>query len=128
MGVANTIVSYLVFLLAFQLLAEVPWRAGIAQMLSYCAGIASSFLMNSRWTFSAGRIDSAHFGRFLAVQLFLLLASSFFISLGVDHYGLPPSPTWLAVMIVATLANFLLLRNYVFSTTEMTPARKNGKL
>jgi hypothetical protein len=60
----------------------------------------------------------------LTLQLVLLAASSGLIGLCVDILRLPPAASWLAIMAVVTLANFLLLRAWVFA--ERSPAAATG--
>jgi putative flippase GtrA len=113
-GLSNFAVSYVVYALAMTALAGSPVRALTSQALSYGAGIAWSFVWNRRFTFGSRGAAGEEFGRFLASQLAMLGVSSLTLWLLVDRAGLPPHATWLAVMTLITLANYLVSRHWVF--------------
>ena len=53
----------------------------------------------------------ALFGRFVLVAA----TSAALVGLAVDHEQLPPTPSWLGVIAVVTMVNFLLSRSWVFA-------------
>ena len=110
-GLSNTALSFALF--AVLLRSGLP--ASAAQSLAYAAGIAWSFAWNRRWVFGHRRAISSSLAPFVTLQLALLAASSGLIGLCVDILRLPPAASWLAIMAVVTVANFLLLRVWVFA-------------
>ncbi len=80
-GLVNTAVDFSVFFLLLAAgTAHIP-----AQVLSYSAGLANSFIFNRRWTFrSDGRLLFAQIGRFLTVNLLSLLASTILLDVFYD--------------------------------------------
>lgn len=113
-GITNTALSYAVFVLAFLLLGDYSYRAGVAQMASYGLGSVWSFYWNRGWTFGAeGRVLRQAL-RFTLVQGLLLMASSALMSVTVDMWSWPAAPTWITVMAFITVLNYLSLKYWVF--------------
>ncbi|AMQ20831.1 GtrA family protein [Geobacillus sp. JS12] len=111
-GVSNTAVDFVVFFLVTA--AGAP--AAAAQVVSYGAGMANSYIWNRRWTFQVRRkANIKEVLRFLAVNGLSLGAS-----LGVLLAGELFMPLWLAKM-AATMAgmavNFIGSRYWVFAET-----------
>ena len=50
-GATNAALSYAVLCLLLVILSDHPWRAGLAQAVSYAAGTVWSFFWNRTWTF-----------------------------------------------------------------------------
>jgi len=115
-GLTNTAISYLAFRTLLWALVDVAGRAAIAQAFAYAIGIGWSYLWNSRWTFAGS--PGGRFARFLAVQLACLAVSALAVGALVDVAGLPPTVSWLTVMAVITVANFLATRYWVFAETR----------
>jgi putative flippase GtrA len=113
-GLSNTLISYL----TFRAILAVADIAFVAQVFGYAAGVVWSFALNSRWTFGQTGFSHRQFLRFLVLQGGLLLASSAAIGLAVDHAGFQPDLSWLAVMAVVTLVNYLLSHGWVFADGE----------
>ncbi|KDE47083.1 membrane protein [Geobacillus sp. CAMR12739] len=112
-GVSNTAVDFVVFFL----LAAMGVPAAAAQVVSYGAGMANSYIWNRLWTFQVKRkANIGEFLRFLAVNGLSLGAS-----LGVLLAAERLMPLWLAKS-VATIAgmavNFIGSRFWVFVEME----------
>jgi len=89
------------------------YAASIANCIAYGAGILNSFIWNRRWTFSAADRLKLRFGRFIALNgLCVVLSTTALYSL-VDLLGYPYKSTWLAVMVLITLLNFLSCKYWV---------------
>ncbi|MBB6284055.1 GtrA family protein [Geobacillus subterraneus] len=108
-GVGNTMVDFVVFFLLTA--AGVP--AAAAQVVSYGAGVANSYVWNRRWTFQMKQ--KANIGellRFLAVNG-LSLGMSLVVLLAAERLG----PLWLAKgagTVVGMAVNFIGSRCWVF--------------
>ncbi len=113
-GASNTALSYGVFRAGLAWLPLPQGRAAAAQAIAYGAGILWSFAWNRRWTFRAAGPVAPSLAAFTASQLLLLAASSALLGLTVDVLALPPTPSWLAVMALITVLNYLTARNIVF--------------
>jgi putative flippase GtrA len=108
-GVSNTALGFAVFWSAHHLMP-----AAGAQCLSYAIGMIWSYYWNRRWTFqSQGRVASEA-GRFFTSQIAFMLLSSTLLGLFVDRLHLPSGPTWLGVMVLITVLNFLVSRFWSF--------------
>lgn len=114
-GCTNTAVSFAVFLLAMALLpATLPWRAGLAQALSYAAGMAWGYVLSRAWSFRDSNRPSGSLGRYLVSQIGFLLLSSLLLHVAVDRLHAPKQAAWLATMAGITVVNYLALRHWVF--------------
>ena len=109
-GISNAVLSYVVFQLCFAALG-VAW---ISQAIGYAAGIGWSFLWNSLWTFKTGTLSNRRFMRFVGTQLAFLVLSSVALGFAVDRMGWNSTVSWLAIMTVVTVANYVVSRSYVF--------------
>ncbi|MFC0298378.1 GtrA family protein [Geobacillus jurassicus] len=119
-GASNTAVDFAVFFL----LAAAGVPAAAAQVVSYGAGMANSYIWNRRWTFEVKRkANIGEFLRFLAVNG-LSLGASLGVLLVADRFA----PLWLAksvATLVGMAANFAGSRYWVFA--EQTGREAEGK-
>ncbi|ADU94418.1 GtrA family protein [Geobacillus sp. Y412MC52] len=108
-GVSNTAVDFAVFFL----LTAAGAPAAAAQVVSYGAGMANSYIWNRLWTFQVKR--KANIGELL--RFLVVNGLSLGVSLGVLLAGELFTPLWLAKM-AATIAgmavNFIGSRYWVF--------------
>jgi putative flippase GtrA len=113
-GCSNTLVSFLVFHAAMALLPETGWRGGLSQALAYAAGMFWSFTWSRRWTFrSSGRVHH-EMARFALLNAGALAVSTLALHGLVDRLAFNATLSWLAVTVVITTLNFLLMRHWVF--------------
>lgn len=99
-GVLNTLVHYLVFLLLFRLVG-VPMMA--ASAIGYMTGVLNSFFVNRKWTFKvSGDSSGSELVKFFTVNV---------VSLGVNLAALYVVSTWLGVLpeIAQVMAIFCTL-------------------
>jgi putative flippase GtrA len=123
-GVANTVLSFVVFSAALAALRPARGAAGMAQALAYGAGALLSFALNSRWTFAGAQRTRAAAFRFAVSQAATLLASAGAMELALRVPRLPIPVAWLLVTCGTMLLNFALLRHWVFvrrQSSEMLP-------
>jgi len=113
-GLSNFLVSYVTFLFFIAILPKSSLAAGMAQALSYSAGIVWSYYWNGRWTFRMNFRQGSTFMRFLLWQLTLMAISSMSIGVWVDRSSLAPGIIWVLVMIPVTVLNFVGTRQFVF--------------
>lgn len=113
-GMTNALLGYLIFTVALRVLDGIPYRAACAQTVSYAAGVMWSFFWNRTWTFASHGHVVTQSARFLSVQTAMLLLSAGLISLAVDVGHWPPTMSWIGVMSLITIMNYLFLRYWVF--------------
>ena len=111
-GVSNTLISYLVFLVCYN--ALLAGSAFTSQAISYAAGIVWSFIWNRRWTFAGASGSGSSFITFLALQLMLLLLSSSSLALVKRTTDWNLNYAWVLVMGVVTALNFVVSKKFVF--------------
>lgn len=114
-GLSNTLVSFLVFLLMLAILPAGPGAPGIAQAASYSAGIVWSYGWNRKWVFAREGKIGAEFLRFLLSQIVLMLLSIGGVSFMVGVLELHPIVGWVTVMAAITFLNFAVLSLWAFS-------------
>jgi putative flippase GtrA len=119
-GLSNTAVSFLTYLGMLRLLRTVESRILLAQLVSYAAGIAWSYVWNRRWTFASRARHGPEMSRFVASQLAFMLGSALVLSAVVERTGLHPTLAWCLVMALVTVLNFLVLRLWVFPASDLT--------
>lgn len=120
-GLTNTGISFLAFLLALRFLPAMGARVLTAQLLSYGTGLVWSYVWNRRWAFGSTAAVGAEAGRFLLSQVALMTGSAVLLALVVERLRVDPRLAWVGVMGVVTILNFTVLRAWVF------PAPANGR-
>jgi putative flippase GtrA len=82
-------------------------KTAIAQILSYASGILWSFYWNRTWTFTIKRTVSRQMRKFFLVQAGLLGLSALLIGILVDYLILSVTLSWIVVMTLITIFNYL---------------------
>lgn len=120
-GVSNTAVSFVTYVVMLRLLRVVDARVLLAQLASYGAGIAWSYLWNRRWTFASRGPRGPEAGRFVVSQLLIMVGSAVLLSAVVERTAFGPTVAWCVVMALVTVVNFLVLRLWVFPARPLDP-------
>jgi putative flippase GtrA len=113
-GVSNTLISFLTYLLVVAVLPATGGMASLAQAVSYAAGIGWSYMLNRKWVFRSDQPVLNEGGRFVGTQLTMLILSTGAIGLAVDKFEVQRVLAWFVVMVPMTLLNFLVLRLWAF--------------
>jgi putative flippase GtrA len=113
-GILNTAISYLVFILVIQVLNQTIYKATIAQAISYGCGLFWSYIWNRRWTFKSTIDIRKEYLSFAKVQIYLLVISTLLAYIFIDYIGLHTEITWVAITGMITAMNFIALRALVF--------------
>lgn len=113
-GISNTIISYLVFIVAFK--TFLTGDAFASQSISYFSGILWSFYWNSKWTFSSDRKKSTLFISFILLQGALLFLSSFMMDQAIKYLEWNVTIIWILVMGFITIINFAFSKLLVFKS------------
>ena len=108
-GVSNAVISFAAFWSAHHLMPAMG-----AQCVSYAVGMIWSYYWNRRWTFESQGQVASEAGRFFTLQIGFMLLSSGLLGLLVDRMHWPSGPTWLGVMVLITVLNFLASRFWAF--------------
>ncbi|QWU16869.1 Putative flippase GtrA (transmembrane translocase of bactoprenol-linked glucose) [Paenibacillus sophorae] len=115
-GLLNTLVDMAVF----ALLTSLGLFYVVAQVISYGAGTANSFILNSKITFK-DRQRSKEEGfihkqllRFIALNLFVLCISLLLMSVLIGRLGLQELLSKVLVTFVTVIINFFGSRKWVF--------------
>ena len=112
-GGVNTGISMLVFVILVKF-----GRLGpeIASLISYCAGLLNSYLLNKFWTFRSGEQTSALLIiKFIVVNIIALGVNLLIIALCFRICQLNEYLSQLIALIFSTLINFIGNRYLVFS-------------
>ncbi len=113
-GVINTLVDTGIYSLLVLLGLDVV----IAQVISYSAGVANSYIFNSRWTFRDKETSFKKTFLFIAVNLASLAAAVAIISLCTRQFGTDKYIAKLISLPFSVLINFLGSRFLVFKSTN----------
>ncbi|MBP1691101.1 MAG: GtrA family protein [Bacteroidetes bacterium] len=113
-GFSNFLVSFTIFHGCLMLPWDVAWKASFSQIISYSAGTVWSFYWNRRLTFRSDGPIVRQGLRFFLLQGSLAVISSVMIGIGVDVLHQHPTVTWVCVMAVITIVNYLLSRFWAF--------------
>jgi putative flippase GtrA len=112
-GVLNSAIQYLVFLLLYSLAGT---QYLVASIIGYVAGMLNSYVLNRRWTFgSRNQQLLTELGRFVAVNLISLGVNLGLLFLLVSAGIMVPQ--WAQVLAIAgsTLVNFVLNKVWTFA-------------
>ncbi|MFX3618301.1 MAG: GtrA family protein [Sporolactobacillus sp.] len=107
-GIMNTAVDFLVFLLLTQVFSLFY---GFSQVISYGAGMVNSYLWNSKVTFSVSKKSRGRLVKFILLNLIVLG-----ITLTLMHFllFLPLIVNKLISTIAGLMVNFILSKTWVF--------------
>ena len=109
-GALNTVFSYLLFCVLIYL--DVFYIA--AAVWSFLAGTFFSYLMNSKYTFSA-YTNTRGFLKFLAIMLTSLIASLLLLYLFNDVFNVHVLIAQILVVLVRFPIVYLLIKHFVFN-------------
>lgn len=103
-GLTNTLLSYLLYLVLVTYLTYLP-----AYSIAYCVGILVSYFLNVQFVFKK-RIKFASFLKFPVVYGIQYLLGVFILWLLVGKFSIPPELAMIGVIILSTPVTFLLSR------------------
>ncbi len=123
-GLTNMLISLTMFQIALRSLPSFSWQGGAAQTISYSAGIVWSFFWNRKWTFQSSNNLTTEAASFIISQLGMLLISTLLITLTVDIFKWQPTLSWVLVMGIITILNFLVIKKWVFKPVKKSDSNK----
>ncbi|MDN5836800.1 MAG: GtrA family protein, partial [Nitrosospira sp.] len=112
-------------LLLFQWLMSRGAGLALAHILSFCAGAAVYYWLNSKWSFRphyAGYPRWRHFGRFVTVGIFALLMRGGVLALLVYDWHLSPFLAIFPAIAAAAAISYLGFAFYVFPVRDNPPS------
>ncbi len=119
-GGINSGVSFV----SYYLLVRLGVLIGLSYALSYLLGMATSLLLNSKWTFAVKQVSWGMVLKFTAANLAVMALGEGFLHFIVGMLHFPAAYGQLATLVPTTLINFGLSRYWVFRGT--TPACRSG--
>lgn len=112
-GILNTVIHYMVFILCYRLL-QINLLA--ATITGYCFGMVNSFWMNRSWTFQvAGHFSFSEFLRFVIVNLVALAVNSIVLLLLVGYCNLVAEISQIISITFSLLVNFIGNKCWTFN-------------
>lgn len=111
-GISNTIISYIVFIVAYN--SFFVGNSFFSQCISYSVGILWSFIWNKKWTFSSKKHKWVLFLPFVILQIMLLFLSAYLLSIAEQKLDWNITLIWICVMTIITITNFIFLKILVF--------------
>ncbi len=115
-GFSNAGIGFGVYWLGLHLPWRVTYQATVSQLVAYSIGVFWSFYWNRRWTFRSSAAVGRQALKFILLQASCALSSAGALGVLVDRLLFDATWSWLVVMTIITLINFLLSRFWVFGT------------
>ena len=110
-GVANTLVDYLVFALFYELL-HTP--IAVSQFVGYMSGSVFGYFVNSNVTFKEGKgRTKAQWVQYLGVDIVLTALSGAFMT-WVENNGLPIYLFKIFTTVAVALIHYIIYKHFVF--------------
>jgi putative flippase GtrA len=122
-GVVNTLVTFG----AYYLLVRLGLHMAVSYAAAYLAGLTTSLLLNSRWTFAAPDLSWQMAARFVLTNLLTLSAGEYLLRPVVYRLHVPVEYAQAVTLVPTTLLNFLLCRYWVFATDAGCRKPESGK-
>ena len=114
-GVANTLVDYAIFALAYELLA-LP--IAVSQFMGYMSGSVFGYFVNSNLTFREGKgRTKAQGAQYIGIDVLLTLASGGFMH-WVESRGWPVYAIKIFVTVAVALIHYIIYKFVVFRITK----------
>lgn len=112
-GIANTLIDFLIFTM-FNGLIGLNYIT--SQILGYSFGVANSFVLNKKWTFSRTNSNntSLELFQFIIVNLFSLLITLLVMNFLVGSLNINVYVSKIIVTFLAQITNFLSYKLWVF--------------
>lgn len=111
MGVANTVVDYAIFVLAYEVL-KIP--ISISQSIGFISGSVCGYLLNSNVTFREGKgRTKAQSVQYVGVDVVLTVLSSLFMH-WVEEQELPIYLIRIAMTAAIALIHYVIYKYFVF--------------
>ena len=114
-GIANTLIDFLIFTLFHELI-------GLnfigSQILGYSFGVANSFVLNKKWTFSttnSNKKTRQELFQFITVNLISLIITLITMNFLVKSLSFNVYVSKIVVTFVAQITNFLAYKLWVFN-------------
>ncbi|MEG2076711.1 MAG: GtrA family protein [Victivallaceae bacterium] len=115
-GGVNTGISMLVFVALVKYCHLTP---ELASLISYCAGLLNSYLLNKFWTFRSGeRTSGTLIAKFIVVNLIALAINLLVIALCFRIFQINEYISQLIALVFSTLVNFIGNRRFVFKKSN----------
>ncbi|MGH4121469.1 MAG: GtrA family protein [Clostridium sp.] len=114
-GVSNTLIDFLIFTL-FNGFIGLNYIA--SQIVGYSFGVANSFVLNKKWTFSmsnSNKKTNNELFQFIVVNLFSLLITLITMNFSVKNLDINVYVSKVIVTFIAQIANFLCYKLWVFN-------------
>ncbi len=112
-GLLNTSVNYLIFLVTIKITASSVYIAGA---LGFMSGAILGFVLNRRYSFKSNVSLVAGGATYLAIQLFCLLIHFLVQVASVNILEFEVEWTQLPGILVTTIVNYALSKQFVFKT------------
>lgn len=124
-GIANTLIDFLIFTL-FNGLIGLGYIA--SQIIGYSFGIANSFVLNKKWTFSrtnSNKKTGHEFFQFIVVILISLIITLLAMNFLIKNLSINVYISKIIVTFVAQITNFLCYKLWVFNKIVIIDIKSN---
>jgi putative flippase GtrA len=110
-GVTNTSLNYLIYLLALKVAQIYYIYSGI---LGFIVGDSTAFILNRAWTFKSNITFKKGFATYFAIQCFCLIIHVAIQFYTTEYFGIKKEYSQFPSIVVTMFLNFFLIRKFVF--------------
>lgn len=110
-GILNTIITIIVF----NIFNFIGINYIIANSIGYCAGMINSYVWNNRWVFKANSKEVSTIGKFIIVNIIVLLINNGILILLVNKIGLSTIIAQVVALVITTILNFIGNKLWTFN-------------
>jgi putative flippase GtrA len=115
-GVSNTLLTYLLYVVLFKLGIDYKYSL----FFVYFFGIIFGYVLNRYWTFSINKQHRLSFIKYLILYIVVFIINLLFLIFLVDFLMFNPIYSQLFVILILSLVSFLVQKNWVFGSQAKT--------
>lgn len=110
-GIINTLITIVVF----NILNFIGVNYLLANSIGYIAGMANSYIWNNKWVFKSNSKDISTLGKFIIVNLVVLLINNGILLLLVEKLAVNKIIAQGVALVITTVLNFLGNKLWTFN-------------
>jgi putative flippase GtrA len=115
-GAVNTLVTFI----TYYLLVRLNLNMSVSYAAAYLGGLATSLLLNSRWTFAVPELRWQMIIKFILTNILVLSVGEWLLRPVVYRLHVQIAFAQAVTLLPTTLLNFLFCRYWVFKTDART--------
>ena len=110
-GIINTVIT----LVIFNILNFIGINYIVANTIGYIGGMVNSYVWNNKWVFKANSKELSTIGKFIIVNLIVMILNNFILILLVEKLGLNTIFAQIIALGITTVINFVGNKLWTFN-------------